>query len=59
MFRLQSSHPNYKVGSQLVEIWRRQLKSLVPVNLFPVIFLHCHLTNQLAHLMTVSIPTPI
>jgi len=52
LIRLQTSHQNYKIAAQLMEIWRRQLKSLLPVNLFPVVFLHCHLTNQLAALMT-------
>jgi len=49
--RLMQSHANYRSATQLIEIWVRQLKLLLPVNLFPVVFLHGHLTNQISSAM--------
>jgi len=43
--RLLSSHANYQSALQLMEIWTRQLRCLLPVSLLPVVFLNSHLTN--------------
>ena len=52
--RLMTSHSSYRSAGQLLEVWTRQLRCLLPVNLIPVVFLHLHLTHQLTKAMKVK-----